>query len=105
MVISSQVIFLGGANLVVYKEEAYPDVNHLVRNLINQIKIKGFGIYSFVGSWTNHSNGYCSVVSYNVYDSTAIRICGTIYAFTGEVYAFIYNDEDTLKIATIGTMS
>ena len=91
--------------MIVYKEETYADVNHLAQNIVNQTRIKGFGIYSFIGSWTNHSSGYCAVVSYNVYDGDATRVSGTIYAFTGEVYAFICNQYDILKIAEIGTMS
>lgn len=74
----------------------------LISLIVNAIGDKK-GLFSIVGSWTQHPNGYAAVVNSGSYDNDSSRYSGTIYAFDGAGYSFIASragEQITMKIYT-----
>lgn len=64
----------------------------LISLIINAIGDKK-GLFSIVGSWTQHPSGYAAIVNSGSYDNASSSYSGTIYAFDGTGSSFIANRE------------
>lgn len=64
----------------------------LISLIVNAIENKK-GLFSIVGSWKQHPNGYSAIVNSGSYDPTSQRYGGTIYAFDGTGVSFVSHRE------------
>ena len=47
------------------------------------------GLFSIVGSWTQHPSGYSATINSGSYFPNSYRISGTVYAFDGTGFSFV----------------
>lgn len=82
---------LGGYSYLNIHNQDANTISSLINKIIGEVKNRTAGTYNIYGSWKNHSYGYAAIVQKATYDSSTIRISGTIYAFDGNGWNFTSN--------------